>query len=157
MTVIQHLQQNIEDIRMCFFDFIEQNHRVGISSHLLRELAAFLIADVAGRRTDNLRDGVFFHVFTHVNPNESLFRAEHSFRQCLGEFGLTDTGRAEEKEGTNRTVRILQADPSAPDSAGYRTPCLILPDDTLMKHRLQLFQALILLLGQFLDRDSGPE
>ena len=100
---------------------------------------------------------MFFHVFTHVNPNESLFRAEHSLRKCLGEFGLSDTGRSEEKERTDRAVRVFEADPSAPDSAGYRTHCLILPNDTLVKHRLQLLQALILLLGQFLNRDSGPE
>ena len=46
---VQHLQQDIEDIRMCLLDLVEQDDAVGVPSHLLRELPALIVADIAGR------------------------------------------------------------------------------------------------------------
>src|SRR5258707_883847 len=36
--VIQHLQQNIEHIRVCLFNFVQQHNAVGLPSHFFREL-----------------------------------------------------------------------------------------------------------------------
>ena len=35
-AIVEHLQQNIENIRMRLFDFVEQDHRVRLASHRLR-------------------------------------------------------------------------------------------------------------------------
>jgi peptide deformylase len=45
-------------------DFVEQDHGVGLAAHGLGELAALVVADVAGRRADHPRDAVLLHVFT---------------------------------------------------------------------------------------------
>ena len=39
-AVIQHLQQNIEYVRVRFLDFIQQNHRIRPAAHGLREVTA---------------------------------------------------------------------------------------------------------------------
>ena len=51
-AVIQYLQQNVEYIRMGFFHFIQKNHAVWFAADLLSQVAAFFVADIAGRRTD---------------------------------------------------------------------------------------------------------
>ena len=49
MTLVEHLQKNVEYIRMGLLDLVKQNHRIWISPHLLRELTALLISDVSRR------------------------------------------------------------------------------------------------------------
>ena len=49
MTLIEHLQKDVEYIRMGFLDLVKQDHRIRISPHLLRELASLLISDVSRR------------------------------------------------------------------------------------------------------------
>jgi len=49
MAVLEHLQQDVEDIGMRLLDFVEQHDRVGVSLHFLGELTAFLVAHVPGR------------------------------------------------------------------------------------------------------------
>src|SRR5690606_10050128 len=48
-AVIEYLQQNIEYVRVGFFDFVKQHHGVRLASHFLSKLAAFLVSDVSGR------------------------------------------------------------------------------------------------------------
>ena len=52
-TVVQHLKEDVEHIRMRFLDFVEQDHRIRPAADFFRELAAFFIADVAGRGTEH--------------------------------------------------------------------------------------------------------
>ena len=40
-AVIKNLQQYIENIRMRFLDFVEQDHRIGLPAHRLGQLTAF--------------------------------------------------------------------------------------------------------------------
>ena len=49
MTLVEHLQKDVEYIRMGLLDLVKQNHRIWISPHLLRELTALLISDVSRR------------------------------------------------------------------------------------------------------------
>ena len=39
-AVVHHLQQHIEDVRVGFFDFVQQQHRVRVLGDLLGEQAA---------------------------------------------------------------------------------------------------------------------
>ena len=63
MTIVQHMQQNIENVRIGFFHLTEQNHAVGISADFFTELTAFFMAYISRRRTDQLRNTVFLHIF----------------------------------------------------------------------------------------------
>ena len=50
--VVHDLQQHVEDVRMRLLDLVEQQHGVRVLAHLLDQLPALVVADVAGRRAD---------------------------------------------------------------------------------------------------------
>ena len=57
---------------MGLFDLVEEHHRIGLAADLLRQLARFVIAHIAGRRTDQLGDRVLFHILGHIHPNQGV-------------------------------------------------------------------------------------
>ena len=96
LALLQDLQQQIPNVRVRLFDFVEQHDGIRIAPDFLRKLAAFLVTDIAGRRTDEPRDVEFFHVFAHIEMNERFRVAEHLFRERFGEQGFSNTRRAEQ-------------------------------------------------------------
>ncbi len=54
MPIVQHLQQDIEDIRVGFFNLIKQENGIWLAPDLLAELSSLLIADIARRGSDQL-------------------------------------------------------------------------------------------------------
>ena len=52
-AVVEHLQQYVKNIRMGFFDFVEQHHLIGPADRFGQHAA--LVADIAGRRSINAR------------------------------------------------------------------------------------------------------
>ena len=129
MAVFEHLQQDVEDVRVRLLDLVEQDDRVGIALHLLGELAAFFVADVAGRRADQLRDRVLLHVLRHVEADQRVIAAEEEIGQRARQLGLADAGRAEEHEAADRAVRVLEAGARTADRARDRGDRLLLADD----------------------------
>ena len=95
-----HLQQDVEDVGVRLFDFVEEDDGVGTAAHGLGELAAFVVADVAGRRADETRDGVLLHVLAHVDADHGLLVVEEEFGEGAGGFGFADAGGAEEDEAS---------------------------------------------------------
>src|SRR5206468_8101209 len=53
--VLQNLQQDVEHVRVRFLDFVKKDDGIQMTSHLLGELAAFFIANVAWRRANQPR------------------------------------------------------------------------------------------------------
>ena len=51
-AVVEHLQQDVEDVGVGLFDLVEQHDRVGAPADGLGQLAALLVAHVAGRGAD---------------------------------------------------------------------------------------------------------
>ena len=93
-AVVEHLQQNIEHIRVRFLDLVEQHHLIRPPPHRFGQRATFLVADIAGRRPDQARHRVLLHVFRHVDTDERALVVEQEFGERLGQLGLADTGRA---------------------------------------------------------------
>ena len=58
------------------------------------EQAAAIVADVAGRRADQARDGVALLVLAHVEAHEL---DAQRLGELLGDLGLADAGRAGEQ------------------------------------------------------------
>ena len=79
-----------------FFNLVEQDDAVRAAADGLGQLAAFFIADVSGRRTDQTRHGELLHVFGHIDADEVLLVVEERLGQRLGQLGLADARRAEE-------------------------------------------------------------
>ena len=156
LAVFKHLQQNVEDIRVRLLDFVEQDDGVRVPLHTFGELTAFLIPDIAGRRTDQLGDRMLLHELRHVEPDQALFAAKQETRQRAGDFGLADARRPEEQERTSRTARGLQAGTGSPDGTCQGGNRLFLADDPPMQFvfNAQKFGDLF-----FFDRghrDAGP-
>ena len=94
-AVVQYLKQHVEHVVVSFFDLIKQDHRVRPAAHGFRQLAAFLVANVSGRRPDQPRDRVLLLVFTHIDANHRVLIIKHEFSQRASELGFADAGRPE--------------------------------------------------------------
>ncbi|CQB65598.1 Protein of uncharacterised function (DUF3170) [Salmonella enterica subsp. enterica serovar Bovismorbificans] len=129
-TVVQHLQQNVEYIRMRFFHFIQQDDGIRTTAHRFRQITAFFIADISRRRPDQTRHGVFLHKLRHVDTHHRVVAVEHKVSQRFTQFGFTDPRRPKEQEGTNRTVRIGQPRAATTYGVRYCFNGFILPDHT---------------------------
>ena len=117
-AVVHHLQQRVEHVGVGLLDLVEQDDGVRAPPHRLGQLAALVVADVAGRRADEPRDGVLLHVLGHVDPDHRVLGVEHELGQRTGQLGLADAGRA---RGTG-TCRSAGRGPAARRaSAGARS------------------------------------
>ena len=104
---------------MRLFDFVEEHDRIRTAAHLLGELAAFFVADVAGRRADQARDGVLLHVLGHVDAHHGVLVVEQKFGESAGEFGFADAGRPEENERADGALGIAEPGAGAADGVGH--------------------------------------
>ena len=51
-SIVKHLQQHIEDIRMGLFYLVEKDDRLRLSSHGLCQLTALIVTNVSRRSSD---------------------------------------------------------------------------------------------------------
>ena len=126
-SVVEHLEEGVEDLRVGLLDLIQQDDRVRTSAHLLGELPALLVADVARRRPDEAADGVALLVLAHVDADHRGLVVEEELGQRLRQLGFSDAGRAEEDERADGSARLLQPGPPAPHGVGDRLDGLLLP------------------------------
>ncbi len=79
--VVQDLQKHVVHVRVRFFNLIKEHHTVRFSTDLLGQLTTVVIADVAGRRTDELAHGMRLHEFGHVKAHQTVLSVKHNFSQ----------------------------------------------------------------------------
>jgi hypothetical protein len=156
MAVLEDLQKDVEDVRVGLLDLVQQQHAVGLAANGLGQLAALVVADVAGRRAHQPRDGVLLHVLGHVDPDQRLVVAEQELRQGAGELGLAHAGGAQEDERAGRPLGVLQAGAGAPDGLRDDLDSGVLADHALVEFVLHAHQLLGLGLGQLENGDAGP-
>ena len=89
-AVVQDLQQDVEHVRVGLLDLVQEDDRIGPALDGLGQLAALLVPDIARRGPDQPGDGVFFHVFGHVESDQRLLRVEEELGQGPGQLGLAD-------------------------------------------------------------------
>ena len=58
-TIIHNLEQNVEDIWVSLFNFIEKHHRIRTSAHRFSKLAALVVTDISRRSTDHSSYSMF--------------------------------------------------------------------------------------------------
>ena len=105
-AVLKYLQEQIENVRVGFFYFIEKNDAVRSFANAFRKRSAVVIADVSRRRSNQLCDAVLFHIFRHIKAQKRLFRPEKRLRKCLCKLRFADASRSCEYKRANRSVRI---------------------------------------------------
>src|SRR5437588_10454302 len=106
---------------MRLLDFVEQDDGVRSALHTFGELAAFLVADVAWRRADELGNRVGLHEFGHVEADQGFFGAEHELRQGARDFRFANARGSKEQERADGTVRTLEAGALTANGATQRT------------------------------------
>src|SRR5215467_14382841 len=97
-TILEHLEQYVEQIWMGLFNLVKQQHRIRISLNLLGHLTAFFVAHVSRRTPYQLRNRVFLHVLRHVESNKGPVAPKQELGQRPGHFGFSNSCRAQEKE-----------------------------------------------------------
>ena len=93
-TIIEQLQQDVEDLGRGLLDLIQQDHAVGMPPHGFGQLSAFIVANVTRRCANEARDAVFLHVLGHVDAHHRLLVVEQELRQRACQLGLTNSCRA---------------------------------------------------------------
>src|SRR5215203_2311756 len=138
LPVLQYLQHDVEDVGVGLLDLVEEDDRVRTPPHLLRELSALIVADVARRRTDEAAHRVALHVLGHVEPDHGVLVAEEVLGERPRELGLADPCRTKEDERAARAIRVFYAGEGTPYGAGDGLYGLVLPDDTPVQGVLHL-------------------
>ena len=106
LTVLQDLQQNVLDVRMCLFDLVKQYHTVGAAAHGLGELAAFVMTQIARRCPQQAGSGVLFLILRHIELEQGLLAAKPAHGKCTGQCCLAYPGGAEEEHGPDGPTRL---------------------------------------------------
>ena len=143
-AVVEHLQQDVEDVGVRLLDLVEQHHGIGLAPHGLGQLAALVVTDVSRRRPDEPRHGVPLLVLAHVDTRHHLVVVEQELGQRLGQLGLADARRTEEDERTDRLAGIVQPGARTAHGVGNGRDGLLLPDDALVEFVLHVEQFLAL-------------
>ena len=155
-AVIEDLEEDVEDVRVRLLDLVEQDDLVRPAADGLGQLAALVVADVAGRRADQPRDGELLHVLAHVDADQRGLVVEQELGERAGGLGLADAGRAEEQERADRPARVLEPGPGAADRVGDGLDRLVLADHPLVEPLLHVDELVGLALEQAVDRDPRP-
>ena len=155
-AVVEHLKQDVEDVRVRLFDLVEEHDAIGLAAHGLGELTALVVADVSGRRSDQAGHAEFLHVFRHIDADEVLLVVKQRLGQRFGQLGLADARRAEEEERAERTVRILNPGAAALDGLGDGLDGLVLTDHALMQLGVEVKELLALALDELRHGDARP-
>jgi hypothetical protein len=142
--VVEDRQQGVEHVGVGLLDLVEQHDAVGLAAHGLGELAALLVADVAGRRAHQPADGVALLVLAHVQAHHVVLGVEQRLGQRTRELGLAHPGGAEEDERPDRPARVLDPGAGADDRVGDELDRLVLADDTLVQDLVETQQLLAL-------------
>ncbi len=156
LPVFEHLQQDVENVRMRLLDFIQEDDRVRRPADTLRQLPAFFVAHIPRRRADELRNGVFFHELRHIEAHQRLLRTKQEFRETPRDFGLANARRPKEEEAAHRAQRRLEAGPAATNGASQSSNGFVLADDALVQLRLDAQEFLLFVFFNGGDADAGP-
>src|SRR5690606_27070782 len=120
VTLVQDLEEDVEDFRVRLLDLVQEDDRVGLATDRIAPRPRVLVADVARRRADQPGDRELLHVLGHVDPDERVLVGEEELRERTGQLRLPDARRAAEDEAADRTARVLEPGAAPADRAADR-------------------------------------
>ena len=97
-TIVQYLQEGVEDIRVSLLYLIEENHAIWFAAHSLGQLATLIVSYIPRRRSNQTGDTELFLIFTHINTGHHRLVIEEVFCESLGKLCLTYTRGTQEDE-----------------------------------------------------------
>ena len=137
MAVVQDLQEHVEDVRMGFFDLVQEHHGVGLLADLLGELSALLVPHVSRRRAHQAADGELLHVFAHVDAHERVLGLEQDVGQRLAKLRLPHSRGTQEHERPDGPAVVVEAGAAAADGLGHHLDGPFLPHHALVQGDFQ--------------------
>ncbi len=108
-SVVENLEENVENFRMSLFDLVKKDDGIRTMTYHFGEVSSFFMTDVAWRRADELRHGVLLHKLGHIDADKGLVVIEEELGESLGKLGLSHSRRPKENKRADRTVRIGDA------------------------------------------------
>ena len=137
-SIVKHLQEGVEHVGMRFLNLVEKHDGIRFAAHCLCELTALFVADVARRRTDESGDTKLLLILAHVDTGHHGLVVEKVVGQGFSELRLTHTCGAEEDEGADGSLRVLQSCTTAAHGIADGTDGFILTNDTLVQFLFQV-------------------
>ena len=151
-AMVHHLQQDVVDIRMRLFDFVQQHHGMRVLVDAVGQETTLIEADITGRCAEQTRHGMTFHIFRHVEAQH--LDAERGGK-LLGHFRLTDARRAGKDIRANRLVRFTQARTRQLDGRGKRLDGDILTVNDGTQFLFKVGENHLVILGDRLRGNAG--
>ena len=155
-SVVEDLQQHVEDVRMRLLALVQEDDRELLPAHRLRELPALVVADVSGRRPDEPGDGELLHVLRHVEAHHRVLVVEELLRERLRELRLADARRPEEQKRAHRPVAVLDSGAGPEHRVRNSVDRLVLADHALVQHLAEAHQLLAFALHELRHRNAAP-
>ena len=140
-SLVHDLQERVEHVGVCFLDFVEEHDGVGFTSHSVRQLSSFFIADISRRGADEAADAELFAIFAHVHSDERVFAAEELFGEAFHEIGLSHAGRSDKEEGADGAVSATESEAVAHQGTRHLFHSVVLSDDAFSEHGTHVFQS----------------
>src|SRR5208283_4221479 len=150
--MIHYLEKNAEQIWMRLFDFIEQQDRVRLLADGVGQKSTLVKSYVPRRSPDQPGDRVLFHVFAHVEPQKI---DSQNPGKLLGHFGLSHSGRTDEKKGPDRFFRNPQAGPRPFDRLYQHCNGPVLPENGSLKLFIEALEPKLIRRGYASGRNLG--
>ena len=147
-ALLQHLQQDVEDVGVRLLDLVEQHDRIRVTTNGLGKLTALVVTHVTRRATDKLGDLELAAELRHVKADERVLAAKEVLGERLGELGLARAGGTQEDKAAAGATRVLERRTAAAHGLGDGLDGLVLADNAGLEHAFGLQQATALALGE---------
>ena len=118
MPVIKKLKHDVENVWMSFFDLIKKHNLIGTPSDSFGQGTALIITNIARRRAQQTRDGMFFHIFRHIKTKHGFIIIKQKSCQCFGQLCFAYTCRPQHQKTAKGLVRVVQAGTGPADRIG---------------------------------------
>ena len=152
LAVIHHLQQNVVNVWMRLFHFVQQQHAMRMLIHTIRQHPALVKANIARGRANQAGNGVFFHVFRHIEPQKFDGKAGG---ELLGHFGFAHASWARKQIVADGLFRLAQARAGQFDRRAQRLDSFVLPKHHAFEGFFQIAQGFGIIFGHRFGGDTG--
>ena len=155
-AIIQHLQQDVEDIRVSLLHLVQQYHRVRLATHRFGQVTAFFIADIAWGSPHQPGHGMLLHELGHVDTHHGFFGIEQEVGQCFTQLGLANPRGTQEQETAVGTIGVRQPGTGTTHRVGNGFHGFVLPHHPAMQGLFHAQQLVALALQHLGHRNPGP-
>ena len=155
-TLLHDLQQQTQHLRVGFLDLIQQHQAVGAAANRLGQLAALIVADIAGRRADEPGHGVLFHIFRHIQPQHGILAAINLRGQSPAQLCFSHAGGTGKQQAGDGSACVPNAGKTPADGLRHSLHRFGLPHDVGREQPLQIQEPFPLPCRQPSHRNARP-